>query len=62
MNSSSRQVALPEDLCAAVEKRFGAVEDFLTFVMTELLRDDALILDQNETRMVEDRLRDLGYL
>jgi hypothetical protein len=62
MNSSSRQVLLPEPLCDAVEKRFGSLESFLAFVMGELLRDEAAVLDQNEQRLVEERLRELGYL
>jgi hypothetical protein len=62
MNTSSRQVSVPEHLCSAAEKRFGELEAFLSFVLTELVRDEALVLDQNDTRIVEDRLRDLGYL
>jgi len=30
--------------------------------LTELLRADALTLHQAETQLVEQRLRDLGYL
>jgi hypothetical protein len=62
MNTPSRQVSLPEPLCAAVERKFGNLESFLSFVMGEVLRDDAAILDQNEQRLVEERLRELGYL
>jgi len=62
MNTPPRQVSLPEHLCTAVEKRFGELEPFLSFVLTELVRDDVSALDQNDTRMVEDRLRELGYL
>lgn len=62
MNASSRQISLPEPLCASVERRFGNLESFLTFVMGEALRDEAAVLDQNEQRLVEDRLRELGYL
>jgi hypothetical protein len=62
MNDSSREVSLPEPLCSAVERKFGNLESFLTFVMGEVLRDEAAILDQNEQRLVEERLRELGYL
>jgi hypothetical protein len=62
MNSSLRQVSLPEHLCVALERRFGNLESFLTFVLGELVRDEATILDQNEERIVEERLRELGYL
>jgi hypothetical protein len=30
--------------------------------MNELLRDQAAVHDQNEQRIVEERLRELGYL
>ena len=62
MNAPMRTVSLPEELCAGVEKKFGDVPAFLAFVMSELLRDDAEKLDANEERIVEQRLRDLGYL
>ncbi|HME32897.1 MAG TPA: hypothetical protein VKG65_09120 [Terriglobales bacterium] len=62
MNASSRQVSLPDHLYTAIERKFGSVEPFLVFVLGELLRDDAAVLDQEEQRMVEQRLRDLGYL
>jgi len=62
MSGSSRPLSLPEDLCGAVEKRFGNLETFLTLVMREVLRDDAAVLDENEQRIVEERLRELGYL
>jgi hypothetical protein len=62
MNTSLRQVLLPESLCDAVEKRFGNLESFLTFVVGELLRDEAAALDQSEQHLVEERLRELGYL
>jgi hypothetical protein len=62
MNAASRQVSLPDELCSAVERKFGNLESFLTFVMGELLRDDAAVLDQNEERIVEERLRELGYI
>ena len=62
MTSPQRQVSLPEDLCTAAEQRFGNLETFLTFVLGEVLRDDAAALDQNEQRLVEERLRELGYI
>ena len=57
---------LPAELCAAIEKKFagkfGSLEELLTFVLRDLSRDDAAQLDQNEQKLVEERLRDLGYL
>lgn len=64
--SGDREVRLPADLCAAVESKFGqqfgTLEEFLAFVLRELLRDEASQLDQQEQQMVEERLRELGYL
>jgi hypothetical protein len=64
--TDKRQVSLPEELCAAAEQRFGAqfqsVEPLLEFVLQELLRDDAEKLDQKEKEILEQRLRDLGYI
>jgi len=61
-----RSVRLPADLCAAIEKKFGHVfsslEDLLVFVLRDLSRNEALIADQAEQRLVEERLRELGYL
>jgi hypothetical protein len=61
-----REVRLPQDLCAAAESkfqhRFGTLEELLTFVLRELLRDEALQADLAEERIVEQRLRELGYL
>jgi hypothetical protein len=64
--TARRQVGLPEDLCAAAEKRFGArfqsLESLLEFVLREILLDSAETLDRAEQEMIEKRLRDLGYL
>ena len=61
-----RQVTLPEDLCAAAEQRFGTqfptIESLLEFLLREILRDDAEKIDQKERAILEQRLRDLGYL
>jgi hypothetical protein len=64
--SEFRQVRLPEDLCAEVEKRFstrfGSLEELLAFVLRDLARDDAGALDGAEQQIIEQRLRDLGYI
>ena len=61
-----RDVQLPADLCAAAEKKFGhafrTLEELLAFVLRDLLRDEATQFDQAEQRLVEERLRELGYL
>lgn len=64
--SELRDVRLPADLCAAAERRFGqslgSLEDLLVFLLRNLLRDDAPQLDAAEQALVEERLRELGYL
>ncbi len=64
--SGERQINLPEELCAAAEQRFlgkfKSVEALIEFVLRELLRDDAKKLDQQEKEILEQRLRDLGYI
>jgi hypothetical protein len=64
--TEARDVRLPADLCTAAESKYGqtfaSVEDLLTFILRDLLRDDAARFDQAEEQMIENRLRDLGYL
>jgi len=64
--SETREVRLPSDLCAAAEVafagKFANLEELLVFVLRELLRDESFKADEAEQRLVEQRLRDLGYL
>ena len=64
--NSTRNIALPEQLCAAAEKRFGtrfaSLEELVINVLQELLRDDGSKMDEQELKVVEDRLRGLGYV
>ena len=66
MTEPMREIRLAEDLCGAAEKqfgsRFGSIEELLTFVLKELTRDDAARMDENEARIIQQRLRDLGYV
>ena len=66
MSVEWRDLRLPADICAAAEERFGqsfgSLEDLLGFVLRELLRDEARQLDRSEQRIVEERLRELGYI
>ena len=61
-----RSVRLPEDLCAAVEQRyakqFASLEELLMFLLRDLARNEVSQLDQREQDIVEQRLRELGYL
>ena len=64
--ASARMVSLPEELCSAVEQkfrqRFGSIEEAVSAILTELLRDDALIMDAQEQQIIEERLKGLGYI
>ena len=64
--SESREIRLPAELCAKAEEKFGGaftnVEELLAFVLQELIRGDTLDLDRADQALVEERLRDLGYI
>lgn len=66
MTTSLRQVGLPEDLCSAAEElyrsRFPSLEKLIVFLLEEVTRQDAVKLDQEEQRIIEERLKALGYL
>jgi hypothetical protein len=61
-----RTVSLPVELCVRAEKKFGekfgSVEKLLEYVLQDLLRDDAAKADEGEQRIIEQRLKELGYL
>ena len=61
-----RTVNLPVDLCVRTEKKFGekfgSLEKLLEYVLEELLRDDAAQADEREQLIIEQRLKELGYL
>jgi hypothetical protein len=66
MAESMRELRLPEDLCRAAEKKFGrefaTLEELIIFVLRELASDSAAQMDQAEARIIEERLRALGYI
>ena len=59
-------VRVTAELCAKAEQRFGmhfdSISDLLTCLLEELLRDDIGHFQQAEQKIVEERLRDLGYI
>jgi hypothetical protein len=66
-SNPQRDLRLPASLCEAVERlirgtRFKTVEEFLSFVLQELTSRDSTPLDEQERKVIEERLRDLGYL
>lgn len=64
--SATRELQLPEDLCVAAENKFGAkfggLNQFVEFLLRELVSGDTVELDRAEQAAVEQRLKDLGYL
>jgi hypothetical protein len=61
-----RNIQLPEDLCRAAEEKFAGrfqnVEALLEFLLRDIVNDTATQLDEAEERIVEERLRALGYI
>lgn len=61
-----RTLQLPNSICEAAEKKYGSrfenIETFLVFVLKELTDDTTRKADEAELQLVEERLRDLGYL
>jgi len=61
-----RTVRLPEELCKEAESwlkgRFGSLDELIAFVLHETIKDEGAKLDQQEEEMVQQRLRDLGYI
>ena len=66
MANQYRTVQLPEELCGKAETwlkgRFDSLEGLVTFLLQEIIKDDAAKLDQREEEIVQQRLRDLGYI
>jgi hypothetical protein len=66
MAASMRNLQLPGELCEAVEQRFGQrfgkLEEFLVYMLQRFVSDDAERMDREEQRIIEDRLKDLGYI
>jgi len=65
----NKAVFLSADLYSRIEQRakdtnFGSVEDYVTFVLEEVLKeeDDEAVFSEEEEEEVKKRLRDLGYL
>jgi hypothetical protein len=61
-----RTVRLPEQLCCDAEKwlagRFDNLEALISFLLQEVVRDDTAKLEQAEEKLVQQRLKELGYI
>lgn len=66
MPEKTVEVRLPSELCESALQRFGSrfnnIEELVSFVLQEILRSDAVKMDEAEQRMLEARLKDLGYI
>lgn len=66
MVNEYRSVRLPEEVCEQAEHwlkgRFENLEALVTFALQEIIKDEGGKLDQQEEEMVQQRLRDLGYI
>jgi hypothetical protein len=64
--TQKRSVQLSAELCDAAQRSyaqmFGRVEGLLEAVLRELVNEEAAAMDETEERLVEQRLRELGYL
>jgi len=62
-----RTIQLPDNLCKAAEAQFlgsdfSDLESLLVFILQELTEGDDQKLDNQDEQIIEERLRDLGYL
>ena len=62
-----RELRLPAALVESAERliqgtKFASVEELLSFVLRELTLEEGQRLDEREQKVIEQRLRDLGYL
>jgi len=61
-----REIRVPAELCDAAQQKFGAsfagIEQLVTFLLQELVHADTSDLDKADQAVVEERLRDLGYI
>ena len=66
MANQYKTVQLPEDLCREAETwlkgKFDGLESLLVFLLQEIVKDPGSQLDRQEEEIVQQRLRDLGYI
>jgi len=64
--SGERTVRLPADVCGEAEQwmgdRFPDVEALIVFLLKEIVKDDGSSLYRAEEEIVEQRLKELGYI
>jgi len=64
--ASTRTIILSTELCQLAEEkfksRFSSVDELLTAILNQLLVGEALTMDEGEQRLLEERLKALGYI
>jgi len=66
--SEYREVRLPEELLEKVEEHiknteFSSVEEYITFVLEEVLKDEEEVeFSEEHEKEIKERLKALGYL
>ena len=65
----NKAVFLPAELYERIEQRakatdFGSVEEYVNFVLEEVLKEDdeETVFSEEEEKEIKKRLKDLGYL
>lgn len=71
MSKEYGEVKIPKEILREIEERiketeFGSVEEYVTFVLEEVLREDdegpEETLSEEDEQKVKERLKALGYL
>jgi len=66
LSNQYRTVQLPEELCRDAEAwlkgRFESLESLIGFLLQEVIKDEGSKLDMLEEEIVQQRLKDLGYI
>jgi len=66
MTSSWRSAEISEPMSRAAQTRFSprfsSLTELVNFVLRELLDDTALKMDEADECIIQQRLRDLGYI
>lgn len=67
MKEERKAVSLPAELYRKIEERIGAtefssVDEYVRFVLEEILKEEEPALSEGEEAEVKKRLKSLGYL
>jgi len=66
LSDQYRTIRISEELCKQAESwlkgRFESLDALITFALQEITKDDGSNLDQAEEELIQQRLRDLGYI